>query len=275
MQNKISKTTWLNYIWRLLRAIEKHVFNDENSNIDSNGENYFQQQFCRFFSTENFAVVDLGSNVGNWTKALYENGFKGHAVLVEAVQNSLDKAKVNLFEYEERCTFVQGVVTNSLEESATFYISNDEFSEKSSLYNQSLNNSKINLESKIIKTISWYQIKLILESIKNTTDSALKIDCEGAEYEIIDMFLSDGYRPRFIQFEFGHAVRGSSYFSVDIWKVLEGFGYSIYLLKKKNMIKINYSPYIDNIFRCANFVAIPNSEVDLWRSYIINQSLRM
>jgi len=46
-------------------------------------------------------------------------------------------------------------------------------------------------------------------------------------------------------------------------------------LKKKNIIKIDYSPYIDNIFRCANFVAIPNFEVDLWRSYIINQALRM
>ena len=120
-------------------------------------------------------------------------------------------AKVNLFEYEERCTFVQGVVTNSLEEFVTFYISNNEFLEKSSLYNQSLNNSKINLESKIIKTISWYQIKQILESIKNITDSVIKIDCEGAEYEIIDRFLSEGYRPRFIQFESGHAARGSSY----------------------------------------------------------------
>ncbi|NBO36700.1 hypothetical protein EBU91_04100, partial [bacterium] len=161
------------------------------------------------------------------------------------------------------------------EDYVDLYVTNDKFSEKTSLRDQSFNNNKNKSSRNIVKAISSTQIRQILNVIKQDPELAIKIDCEGAEYEIIEMILGCNLRPKFIQFEFGHALRAFSLTSADIWKKLDGFNYSIYLITKKRLIKVDYSPYIDNLFRCANFIAIPKSELMAWKYYIADHHLRI
>ena len=100
----------------------------------------------------------------------------------------------------------------------------------------------------------------------------MKIDVEGHELFVLKgakKMLSKS-RIDYIQFEYGHAAMAARVMLLDIVNFFQAYGYHIYLIHPKGIKPFMYSPWEENRYNMANFVAV--SEVVSYKlnSIILN-----
>lgn len=197
-----------------------------------------------------FAIFDVGANVGYWSleaAEIFPNAqiyaFEPSRHTFEVLSSATASAKriipLNLAIADKTGT-------------AILY-SDKELSGLASLRNRRLEHFDIHLDnSEEIETITLDQIVKQLKTIPKI----LKIDAEGLELEILNSGESYVTKIPIVQFEFGGSNLDSQTTFQDFWYFFADKGFEIYRITPSGPRKlINYSE-LDEIYLTTNFIAV-------------------
>jgi len=129
-----------------------------------------------------------------------------------------------------------------------------------------------------------YESKTIIYSVKaRTLDNIcnekgikhinfIKCDVEGNELAVFkgSARMLEAGQIDFIQFEFGHAARAAHVFLYDIVDYFHCYNYKIFIIKPKGLKHFNYTPWEENKYNMANFLAVKNERVSVLERIIID-----
>lgn len=150
--------------------INECVYNYDQSKIDYNGK------IC----------LDLGANIGGFVKVALDRG-ASHVIAVECDIRNFEKM-ANSFASEDRVTLIYGAISNSEESTIKLYKSNSQQNHCTTTI----------IKRNIFKKYDEVPNIKIQEVLKFNPE-IVKIDIEGAEYQIIDDLLK--YLPNILFIE--------------------------------------------------------------------------
>jgi len=207
--------------------------------------------------------VDIGANVGNYSKALIELT-NATVFAFEPYPGAFKSLEMLRKRFPERIKTYQLALGNTQMIQALYF--GDGKSEFASLskeineieYVRSSNTSQIDVQ---VEKLDSY-----LEVLKSFSDQIdlIKIDVEGLEYEVLQgaqKVLQD-MRPKFIQLEFNHhqLFRGHSMFSLS--QLLPGYRVYQLLPNQDGMVERDVKDPLSNLFAYSNFIFV-RSDIEL------------
>lgn len=217
---------------------------------EQSGENNFINSI--FSNIENGVVLDIGANVGDYSKkirAINQNVeihcFEPHPITYQKLESSVSLLKIKTYD----------VGVGSHNENLKLYdYENDDGSEHASLYRDVIekihNGKSIEHEVKII-TLNAFVIEHNIERVL-----LLKVDTEGHELEVLkgfEAYIRQG-KVDFIHFEFNKLNVISRTFFKDFWEFLPN--YDFYRMVRDGLVHIEtYDPVHCEIFAYQNIVA--------------------
>lgn len=260
-------------IAQLSRKIIQKYDNDCNPNIMKNGEFFIQKKISKF-SNINSLFVDVGCNRGAWSNALIKSHSKGTVICIDPVSKNLKEAKKILKSSNLKFKFFENVISNE-NNIVEFFIYDDPDDKSDDLSKSSLFNMKdIGYDYKE-KKIKVEAIKLDdlfkITKIKKSKILFLKSDIEGNEYKLMlgAKKLFEDKQIDFFQFEFGHAARAARVYLHDIYNFFTNYEYKLFIIKPNGILPLEFSPFIENRYKAANFLAVSIDNIPKCSSFIL------
>lgn len=203
-------------------------------------------------------VFDVGANVGNWSLQALEG--KGSLILhcFEPLPKQYEELKCNLKKYNAN---LSRLALSDVQGHCVFCY-----------YPSHPSLSTIHRRDRKIE--EWLHLKpefidVETELLDNYCKSLginqidfLKIDTEGHEFAVISGAenLLSNHAIRMIQFEYGGCYLDAQTTFKDVFDLLTKYGYTIYRIIPKGLVKINsWRPELEN-FQYCNYLAIYNGE---------------
>ena len=144
---------------------------------------YAQRQYAlSYVNNFNLNALDIGSNIGFWSKEMCEKF--NHVYAFEPHPDNLECYKENLKEYKNY-TLYGNAISNVTDKELTLYVSPDECG------NASLNNFGVQ-EGNSNRKIDFKQLKTIKVEVKKIDDynfndiGFIKVDCQNHEKEVVE-----------------------------------------------------------------------------------------
>ncbi len=234
------------------RALNR-FYENRNHDLESNGE---LTVLKKIKSLNPSVVFDGGANVGKYSLLINKFLPNCKVYAFEPVEDTFEIMKKNVSEYDNITPVNYGLFSSKCTKEINLFSSNTH----SSLYD--IKGISYEAENKV-------EIKLITGDsyIQDNNIPAvdfLKIDVEGAEYEVIKGFeqsLQKGII-KAIQFEYGYINITTKKLLVDFYTLLEDLGYVVGKIFPKQVEFRKYN-YLHEDFIGPNFIAVHKSEKDL------------
>jgi FkbM family methyltransferase len=217
----------------------------ETTDCHRNGERWLLERVARDAGT----FIDVGANVGHWSE-LFLAATKGNVRGFLFEPSALGAAKLRQkFAREPRVEIIEAAVSDTVGEMN--YYEEPDAGERSSLLESYSDSQALR---RIVKVTS-----LDVEVGNRGIDfiDFLKIDTEGYDLRVLRgaSQLLQKLAIGIVQFEYNSpwALAGSTL--ADAYRLLEGYGYTVFLLRPTGLFELNYSLY-GEYFGCSNFVAV-------------------
>jgi FkbM family methyltransferase len=258
-RNKTGISKWL----RDQATVYLDYYNDFGYDFDKNGESAVMKRLSRdSFKT----IFDVGANVGGWSKAALATFPNSIVHAFELSESTRIKLRENL---GNQRNIVPGFALGSREGEIEYKDYGDQ-SMISTFVDTTLHDTKKPFSKRTarITTGDSYLSSLGIEKI-----DFLKIDVEGAEFQVLEGFqqtLND-HRIRIIQFEYGYANGDAGHLMKDFYTLLSRSEYEI---GKIWTAGVRFSPFeyrMNNFESGPNYLAVAKSEnvlIELLRSPI-------
>jgi FkbM family methyltransferase len=223
------------------------------SDCSNSGElNVLKYIFNKREQQNKIIIFDVGANVGNYSKMVYETSRKKAGIYsFEPSKIAYKKMVENTMNIPNIKSYNFGFGENNAE--LTLY-TNEDGSGLASIYKRRLDHFNINMDKKEnvkIKTIDSFCEENKIEKI-----DFLKLDVEGHELKVLTgaKNLKNTGKIRFIQFEFGGCNIDSRTYFQDFWYMLKD-KYKIYRIINDGLYEIKEYKEIYECFITTNFFA--------------------
>jgi FkbM family methyltransferase len=246
MYGKILGRPWLSGLHRVFLVLSLHGLGYDNcyGGFSSTGEDWFIRHVLKKNNIK--FCVDIGANVGNYSKALIQN-LDCEVYAIEPFSASFSRLEELSRSFGGRIHPIKRAISN-FDGEAVIY-SRGGHLETTTLSKDLL--SRYDIEEKV--KVSRLDT-LVEEGIIQGADF-IKIDTEGFELEVFKGMgkTIEKCKPKFIQFEFNILQLKPGYTVFDIAKLLPY--YEFYRLLPNGWLKIKQDSFLDNIFIFSNIVA--------------------
>ena len=238
----------------LIGRLVSYIHRSSN-NVGSQLEFYGELEIIRRITSspnQNWTVIDVGANVGQYTKVWLNSSSEVCVVSLEIDPNLSKHLQKSQREYPNRWTVHEFGLSNR-SGPITFY-SHTAGSEVNSIKK---------FRSDVVATKTGHVEKASDFLLKETTDQTfLKVDVEGHEYTILhDIMVNSDARPSVIQFEFGTAQVYARKFLKDFYEVLPD--YDIGKVYQGGVDFVSYENYGVESFDMANIIAVHKSKPEI------------
>ena len=188
-------------------------------------------------------VLDIGASYGAWTKRFLLEEHSFQVVLFEPSSTP----------YEKICQDFAGNHNVSIKQlalgatsGARHLCSDEPGSGSASIVNRSFDNHQF---CEAVKTMP------LISVVQQYTDVvAIKLDCEGAEWEILSNFRLSKSKIQLIQFEFGEYMVENQIFFKDYYDYFLKNGFDLFRNTKRGPVKINqYNKWDEILVNCVYF----------------------
>lgn len=236
------------------------LLNHKNQKVS--GEAYLINKLLKEINPD--MILDIGANVGNYTKLLANNYAEGSRILsFEPHPKTFEILENNLDDEGYRSIELYNIGFGSENKFIDIYdYKAKDGSSHASIYKNvisDIHKCKDVVKHKIeIKTLDSFCAEYDINQI-----DFLKIDTEGNEYEVLQgaSELIQNRKIKIIHFEFNEMNVISRYFFKDFFDYL--VDYDIYRLLQNGLIPIkNYSPLSCELFAFQNIVAIKKNALN-------------
>ena len=214
-----------------------------------------EKKFIRLIRDEINLSLDIGANVGNYTKLILQET-NSKVISFEPLPDAFRELEVLKKDFKERLETFNIAISNENKKQELYF--GNEKSEKASLMNNleklsfvgETNINKISVEVKKLDDLK--------DILKNQIIDFIKIDTEGYEFEVLDgaKHLLKEHQPKFIQIEFNwhQLLKGQTLYKLssmidfsDIFRILPN---------GNGLIQIDPSRPENNIYHLSNYVFI-------------------
>ena len=214
-----------------------------------------EKKFIRLIKDEINLSLDIGANVGNYTKLILQET-SSKVISFEPLPDAYRELEVLKNEFRERLETYNIAISNENKKQDLYF--GNEKSEKASLMKNleklsfvgETNTNKIFVEVKKLDDLK--------DILKNKTIDFIKIDTEGYEFEVLDgaKNLFKEQQPKFIQIEFNwhQLLKGQTLYKLssmidfsDIFRILPN---------GNGLIQIDPSRPENNIYHLSNYIFI-------------------
>ena len=214
-----------------------------------------EKKFIRLIKDEINLSLDIGANVGNYTKLILQET-SSKVISFEPLPDAYRELEVLKNEFRERLETYNIAISNENKKQDLYF--GNEKSEKASLMK---NLEKLSFVGKTnINKISVEVRKLddLKDILKKEIVDFIKIDTEGYEFEVLDgaKNLLKEHQPKFIQIEFNwhQLLKGQTLYKLssmidfsDIFRILPN---------GNGLIQIDPSRPENNIYHLSNYIFI-------------------
>ena len=214
-----------------------------------------EKKFIRLIKDEINLSLDIGANVGNYTKLILQET-TSKVISFEPLPDAYRELEVLKKEFKERLEIFNIAISNQNKKQDLYF--GNKKSEKASLMENleklsfvgETNTNKISVEVKKLDDLK--------DILKNKVIDFIKIDTEGYEFEVLDgaKDLFKEQKPKFIQIEFNwhQLLKGQTLYKLssmidfsDIFRILPN---------GNGLIQIDPSRPENNIYHLSNYVFI-------------------
>ena len=247
---KILYKTNLNFLKLFIRFLGYNNHKD----LISSGEVYFLQMVC---SEKPKLCIDIGANVGNYSKYLLENSLT-KIIAFEPMPKSFKKLQYLKKKYKDRLIIFNVGVGDKQTNKTLYYDENNlqwaNFNNEVNKIDYLRNNNK-RINCKINKLDNLLKKKI---KVKNRKIDLIKIDTEGFEFEVLKgaQKTINKLKPKYIQLEYNwhHLFKNVNlyYFS----KNLKDYNTYKILPFSRKLMRINPSKPEHNYFNYSNIVFV-------------------
>ena len=249
------------YFTKFARLVVRSYDNDSNFDMYKNGEFKLLNLILSIkrASGSSSVFVDIGANVGDWSAALIECGYRGRLVALDPLKRNLEKVRTRLIALDYNKFDLCEFAVSDKSEKVKFFSNKDQAnSGTDSLYDMRKigYNDELDCIDVQTTTLDEFTSKMGISKI-----NFLKIDIEGNELFALRgarLLLSSGSID-FIQIEFGHAARAAGVYLHDIVNFVNEYDYKIFVIKPAGLLPLDFSPFTENRYSYINFLLVKNS----------------
>jgi len=214
-----------------------------------------EKKFIRLIKDEINLSLDIGANVGNYTKLILQET-TSKVISFEPLPDAYRELEVLKKEFKERLEIFNIAISNQNKKQDLYF--GNKKSEKASLM-ENLEKLSFVGETNINKiSVEVKKLDDLKDILKNEVIDFIKIDTEGYEFEVLDgaKNLFKEQQPKFIQIEFNwhQLLKGQTLYKLssmidfsDIFRILPN---------GNGLIQIDPSRPENNIYHLSNYVFI-------------------
>ena len=214
-----------------------------------------EKKFIRLIKDEINLSLDIGANVGNYTKLILQET-NSKVISFEPLPDAYRELEVLKKEFGERLETFNIAISNENKRQELYF--GNEKSEKASLM-KNLEKLSFVGETNINKiSVEVKKLDDLKDILKNEIIDFIKIDTEGYEFEVLDgaKNLLKEHQPKFIQIEFNwhQLIKGQTLYRLssmidfsDIFRILPN---------GNGLIQIDPSRPENNIYHLSNYIFI-------------------
>ena len=248
------------FISELARLVVRVFDNDLNLDMYKNGEFSLLKSLIKILDKDS-NIVDVGSNVGEYSLKAFELSFMGKVHLVDPLQRNLDISNNKLLNFGyDRFTLNKFALSNQIS-SEKFYTNNDhDLSGHDSLHDMKQIGGKESITTIEVDVTTFDNL---VEEKKINKVHFMKIDVEGNELSVLE-----GSRNAFknklidyVQFEYGNAALAARTNLYDFIVFFNQYKYTLYFIKPNGLEKINYDQYLEKRYNIINILAVPTDMI--------------
>ena len=214
-----------------------------------------EKKFIRLIKDEINFSLDIGANVGNYTKLILQET-SSKVISFEPLPDAYRELEVLKKEFGERLETFNIAISNENKRQELYF--GNEKSEKASLM-KNLEKLSFVGETNINKiSVEVKKLDDLKDILKNEIIDFIKIDTEGYEFEVLDgaKNLLKEHQPKFVQIEFNwhQLLKGQTLYKLsnmidfsDIFRILPN---------ENGLIQIDPSRPENNIYHLSNYIFI-------------------
>ena len=214
-----------------------------------------EKKFIRSIKDEINLSLDIGANVGNYTKLILQET-NSKVISFEPLPDAYRELENLKKDFSERLEIFNIAISNE-NKKQDLHFSNEK-SEKASLMKHLEKLSFVGKANKNKISVEVKKLDDLKNIFKNQTIDFMKIDTEGYEFEVLDgaKYLLKEHKPKFIQIEFNwhQLLKGQTLYKIssmidfsDTFKILP---------HGDELIQIDPSRPENNIYHLSNYVFI-------------------
>lgn len=214
-----------------------------------------EKKFIRLIKDEINLSLDIGANVGNYTKLILQET-NSKVISFEPLPDAYRELENLKKDFSERLEIFNIAISNE-NKKQDLHFSNEK-SEKASLMKHLEKLSFVGKANKNKISVEVKKLDDLKNILKNQIIDFIKIDTEGYEFEVLDgaKYLLKEHQPKFIQIEFNwhQLLKGQTLYKIssmidfsDIFKILP---------HGDELIQIDPSRPENNIYHLSNYVFI-------------------
>ena len=214
-----------------------------------------EKKFIRLIKDEINFSLDIGANVGNYTKLILQET-SSKVISFEPLPDAYRELEVLKKEFGERLETFNIAISNENKRQELYF--GNEKSEKASLM-KNLEKLSFVGETNINKiSVEVKKLDDLKDILKNEIIDFIKIDTEGYEFEVLDgaKNLLKEHQPKFIQIEFNwhQLLKGQTLYKLSN---MIDFSEIFRILPNENgLIQIDPSRPENNIYHLSNYIFI-------------------
>lgn len=228
-------------------------YENRNHDIHSNGELTVLKKLAKFKPT---VIIDGGANVGGYSLMIYQFNPEAKIYAFEPVRDTFEILKATVQEKESITPIRKGLYKETCSKEINLFSSNT--------HSSIVDIKGLNYQTTDNETIELIKGDDFLKQSKIQEVDFLKIDVEGAEYDVLlgfEKHLEKG-KIKMIQFEYGYINISTKKLLIDFYKYLESKGYVLGKVFPKTVEFRKYEFKYED-FLGPNFLAVKKSETEL------------